>query len=256
LGCLKLHILEQQDKRTELKVSYRNKELTLKNTVLKERRETLINYTDPTGMTVEPPVNGLDWFADDTGQYFWNEKKGSYEHYSPEDGSFQGYYTANEFSEPVGDDYSIIFDLSNMAPDDEFNPEHTLKSAVIHLMAALEMADGNPFNESEFKNISDPNLYPGVLILEHPEMSGGITLGNFIIVGSGSTKSLRDHEYGHYLDFKFHFNYDKAAYSKEIGLPSLWSATKATIRGDRSHSSSSTERRADILGGEWAKRNH
>lgn len=160
-----------------------------------------VRYTDPTGMVVEePPVNGLDWFADDTGEYFWNEEQGKYEHYSPEDGSFQGYYSADEFSEP--------------------------------------------------------DLYPGVVIVEHPEMKGGITLGNFIIVGSGSTKSLRDHEYGHYLDFKHHFNFDKVAYLKVIGFPSLWSATKAIVRDDGSHSSSSTERRADILGAKWAKNNH
>jgi len=62
LGCLKLHILEQQDKRTELKVSYRNKELTLKNTVLKERRETLIRFIDPDGRA---PVDALGGGCDD-----------------------------------------------------------------------------------------------------------------------------------------------------------------------------------------------
>ena len=217
-----------------------------------------VRYVDPTGMMVEePPVNGLDYFRDDTGQYFWNEQKGSYEHYSPVDGTFQGYYTANEFKEPVGD-YSIIFDLSNILPDDTYNADYTITSVANELKAALELADWNPFNKSEFKNISDPDKYPGVMILEHPEMSGGITLGNLIIVDPIFSKSKNDmdHEYGHYLDFKFHFKYDKTAYLKEIGLPSLWSATKSTYRNDGSHSNSSTERRADILGREWARKNH
>ncbi len=50
MGCVQLNILEQQYKRTELKVSYRNKELTLKNTVLNERSNILIRFIDPDGM--------------------------------------------------------------------------------------------------------------------------------------------------------------------------------------------------------------
>lgn len=49
LGCVQLHILEQQYKRTELKVSYIKKELTLKNSALNERSNILIIFTDPTG---------------------------------------------------------------------------------------------------------------------------------------------------------------------------------------------------------------
>jgi len=49
LGCVQLHILQQQYKRTELKVSYRNKELTLKNSALNERSNILVNRIDPDG---------------------------------------------------------------------------------------------------------------------------------------------------------------------------------------------------------------
>lgn len=52
LGCVQLHILEQQYKRTELKVSYRNKELTLKNSAVNERSNTLILFVDPDGREI------------------------------------------------------------------------------------------------------------------------------------------------------------------------------------------------------------
>lgn len=47
MGCLKLHISEHQYKRTELKVSYINKELTLKNSAVKERSYLKARYYDP-----------------------------------------------------------------------------------------------------------------------------------------------------------------------------------------------------------------
>ena len=49
MGCVKLHILDQQYKNSELKVSYINKKLTSDFCVEKERREILLRYTDPDG---------------------------------------------------------------------------------------------------------------------------------------------------------------------------------------------------------------
>src|SRR5690606_31068771 len=87
-----------------------------------------VNLIDPTGMSAEPPVEGLDYFRDDTGEYFWNTQKNTYEHYAyGEDGStfFNGYYNASSFKEPVGE-YSIIFDLSNTKSDEVYNIENTI----------------------------------------------------------------------------------------------------------------------------------
>src|SRR5690554_6847879 len=156
-----------------------------------------INLIDPTGMSAEePPVNGLDWFADDTGQYFWNEEKNTYEHYQYNDDgsySFSGYYSADEFSEPVGD-YSIIFDLSNAAPKDEYDPSKTIWSVASPIVAYLATV-------SEIKDISDPDKYPGVQILSSEKMNGAITLGNLIITNPRmEDANTLDHEYGHYLD--------------------------------------------------------
>ena len=49
MGCVKLHILDEQYKRTELKISYTNKELTFNNSVENERKGTLMRYIDPDG---------------------------------------------------------------------------------------------------------------------------------------------------------------------------------------------------------------
>ncbi|MFV0419283.1 MAG: hypothetical protein ACK5KT_11205 [Dysgonomonas sp.] len=49
MGCVKLHILDQQYKNTELKVSCVKKELTLKNSAVNGRKAILLIYTDPDG---------------------------------------------------------------------------------------------------------------------------------------------------------------------------------------------------------------
>jgi RHS repeat-associated protein len=76
-----------------------------------------MNGTDPDGAffegTEEPPVDGLGYFRDDTGEYFWNETKGSYEHYKiNDDGNsfFEGYFNSTMESRPVGD-YNLYFNL-------------------------------------------------------------------------------------------------------------------------------------------------
>lgn len=65
MGCIKLHILDEQYQRTELKVSYSYKKLTSKNSAVNPRNGMLINFTDPTGMEVE-----------EGSQLEWNKQKG------------------------------------------------------------------------------------------------------------------------------------------------------------------------------------
>jgi RHS repeat-associated protein len=202
-------------------------------------------YTDPTGMSAEPPVNGLAFFSDDTGNYYWNDAKSSYEHYAYTDDSktttvFKDYYTANEFKEPVGD-YNIIFDLSNSKPKDVYDPEKTITGIALPTLHYLDLF-GNT------KDISDNDKYPGVKIYSSPNMNGALTAGNVIIMDSemvGDGETL-DHEYGHYLDYKYHFNYNQGEYIDKIAIPSVKSAA-----GNGVHEKTSTEKRANRLGGEY-----
>jgi len=101
------------------------------------------------------------------------------------------------------------------------------------------------------EDISDQTIYPGVKIYESSTMNGAIALGNVIFVSPGmNTHPDKAHEYGHFLDFKYHFKYNSTLYFKEVGLPSLKSAINATFR-KKDHSQSQTELRADILGGAY-----
>ena len=56
-----------------------------------------------------------------------------------------------------------------------------------------------------------------------------------------------DHEYGHYLDYKYHFNYNQDEYIDKIGIPSVKSAAGSGI-----HEKSVTEKRANRLGGAYS----
>src|SRR5690606_38011601 len=135
-----------------------------------------IMFTDSTGMSAEPPVKGLEYFRDDTGEYFWNEGKDKYEHFAyGKDGStyFNGYYDASTYKEPVGD-YSIIFDLSNNKPDDYYNIENTIVELAYPLIRVVEEQGG------KFKDISNQEKYPGVKIYSSDKMNGAVTLGNII----------------------------------------------------------------------------
>ncbi|WP_430614154.1 hypothetical protein [Flavobacterium sp. JP2137] len=180
---------------------------------------------DPTGMSAEPPVKGLDYFRDDTGEYFWNESKDLYEHFTPNDNgstSFNGYYDASEFKEPVGD-FNIIFDLSNTQSKDKFERSLTISSISDPLYSSLNLM-------GEMKNISNPEKYPGVEIYSSPHMYGALTAGNVIFTNPGmSDAGTLAHEYGHYLDYKHNFKYNKAEYLKTIAFPSVISATRATL---------------------------
>jgi hypothetical protein len=63
MGCVKLHILNEQYKSTELRVSYINKELTFNNSAENARRCILVNNIDPTGM---------DWYSDKDSTFQYN----------------------------------------------------------------------------------------------------------------------------------------------------------------------------------------
>ena len=208
-----------------------------------------VRLIDPVGLSPsEPPVNGLELFADDTGLYYWNNDNNNYDRFYTVEGDDQihvGTYTADEFKEPIGD-YTIIFDLSGEKAPDQFNLEHTLETLAGATMAYLAS------DEKPWRDISNQSKYPGVIIMSHEDMNGAVTFGNMIFTNPRMEDvNTLDHEYGHYLDFKFHFNFDKGAYLREIGVPSFISAATSD-----EHFKSTTEKRANRLGGAWGNNSH
>jgi hypothetical protein len=68
MGCVKLHILDEQYKCTELKVSYRQKELTPNFCAENLRSGMPINRIDPSGLLD-------DWYENANGEIKWTDYK-------------------------------------------------------------------------------------------------------------------------------------------------------------------------------------
>lgn len=87
--------------------------------------------------------------------------------------------------------------------------------------------EGTSFDNSLYEGTSLANgtgNMPGIDIYETSWMSGGITLPPFgIVVQDGASKGLKQHEYGHYLQYKSLGFYN---FYKDIGGPSLYNAAE------------------------------
>lgn len=104
----------------------------------------------------------------------------------------------------------------------------------------------------EFKGKNKPVMseagnkdYPGVNIYETEYSNyGGITLSNIaIFVPKGQELWVKQHEYGHFLDFKNNLYSSHILYYGYIGVPSLFSAI--TSENSEEHHKTYTEQRAD-----------
>ncbi len=70
------------------------------------------------------------------------------------------------------------------------------------------------------KNLLPNYLYKGINIIETSLIKGGIALPPLmILVAKGSHESLKQHEYGHFLQYK---KLGALAFYGKVGLPSLW----------------------------------
>ncbi|MEM1323734.1 MAG: RHS repeat-associated core domain-containing protein, partial [Bacteroidota bacterium] len=219
-----------------------------------------LNRVDPTGGLDEPPIEGLPYFGDDTGDYFWNEELGSYDHHDNETGEYIGQFSfsgIDDFYEPVGE-YRISF--FNYTGDETFennayNKEYTPLAAIAYTLYLGK--------QGELTSLTDESRYPGVRILASPHVISGVTLGNMIFVNTNYFKTeqledggngLLEHEYGHYLDYKYHFRYNFTSYITMVGLPSIGSASQIGRYG-HDHESNPVEKKANILSAAYFFRN-
>jgi RHS repeat-associated protein len=221
-----------------------------------------IKLIDPLGLAPsEPPIDGLSFFSDDTGDYYWNERKGSYDHHDKITGDYIDQYNVptdymGDWKGPQGE-YFIVFDEDSpnpLAPDIEYNSAHT--PFIAKWMYGVAKESGT------MTEITDQNQYPGVRIFSLQNLGdAAVTLGNFIFVDGGFLKrqersdgsnSLIEHEYGHFLDFTYHFNSSGYKYLYHIGIPSIGSAAGTGTYG-KDHSENPAEQRADILSESYFK---
>ena len=98
MGCIKLDILDKQYKRTELRVSYREKELTSNFFTVNGRRDTLVNFIDP---------DGRDAYHFDENGNFVKKYKEKGEHYGVIEAKAGGTATTFKFADPKNDPKSI-----------------------------------------------------------------------------------------------------------------------------------------------------
>ena len=82
MGCVKLHILDEQYKSTELRVSYINEKLTPNFCVKNLRSNILLKFVDPTGWLI-------DWYKNMNGAITWTDYKSQKE---MNDNGLQGTY--------------------------------------------------------------------------------------------------------------------------------------------------------------------
>jgi len=212
-----------------------------------------INRIDPIGALDEPPVNGLPYFGDDTGDYYWNDELGSYDQHDKKTGDYVGQFELeiDETYEPVGEYRISFFNYTgDESPENNKYDESKTPLAAASTMLYLYQKGG-------LKSLTEESKYPGVKIYTSPHMEGAVTLGNVIFLEEGFYKkrgaSLIKHEYGHFLDYKYHFNYNFTSYGFNVGLPSLGSAGGiGTYGGD--HSKNPVERKADILSAAYFRR--
>ncbi len=165
---------------------------------------------DPDGGLAEPLVEGLAYFSDDTGEYWWNEGNGNYDTWNSEEGWTT--WTWNQYIEPVGD-YFINFDFKQVAGDlegevkDVYNPGHTIKELAAPLYAYLK-------SKGDIQSLTDNEKYPGVVILSSKNMNGAITLGNVIFTNSttqiADISTISDLQY-----FGLRFHVENISGSKE-----------------------------------------
>jgi RHS repeat-associated protein len=217
---------------------------------------------NPTGVRLgysrqsnEPPSNGIPYFYDASWHYYWNDDKNSYDHHDRQTNDYIGQFRLDidEFGKVDGD-YFMDFS-SDMSGSFSLFDNNKTPVAALSLKIAL-------FAQGPLFDVTDQNRYPGVMLLVSDAMSGAVTLGNVIFMNKSyynrsfeidGGNSLARHEYGHYLHFKHHFNFNFAAYGTHVGIPSIGSAAGMGTYGGN-HSNNPVEKTANILSAGFFKK--
>lgn len=255
LGCIKLHILDQQYQKTacpayggelkvsytsclsgyayptaykqpELKVIYVSKELTLKNTAEKERRYILTKYTDPTGdfVVVDSWLVGFvhGFFSTGSGRWSagWNEAN---KRAGNDAKIWGGLFASDPNKSFVGRVFEVISRLTWQAP---------------------QTALGFLWNQANntLGRVENVEYFHGATFVVGATRGGkALTLGSYISIspvqedkqaniriGEGGYTTM--HEYGHYLQSQISGPLYLAKYGLPSALGAVWTEIDANTR--------------------------
>ena len=101
MGCIKLSILDEQYKRTEIRVSSPQKELTSVFFVVTARRASLYAYCSNNPVSKIDPTGLSDgWIDDGNGNVFWDNNTNSQEEFNTNYANKPGYSYASDPNNP------------------------------------------------------------------------------------------------------------------------------------------------------------
>ena len=251
MGCVKLHILDEQYKRTELKISYTNKELTFNNSVENERKGTLMRFIDPTGMAYRPTkdedgnYSGFEW-VDDSEAYDENgalkdgffekailfQDNGTWKIGTHKNGAYTSFNigsataTVYDYTETLNEDGSITRSPSSSTYGASTNPSDPSVFGTIansQLLQAVRHMHGkkNPYSALQMQTLEGSASLPAAGGINPRNGSAYVVGGNIHKPGAGNstgTKLETSTTYEYFYSSEYLYQINVTSTSKYTGI--------------------------------------
>ena len=138
-----------------------------------------VRYVDPTGMTAEPPAEGIPQYLDDTGTYFWNEEKGQYWH-----SESNAYYRVTSERQSVGDATYIFNGEYGIQGGVTLTPDRPDYDGFVSVTEGVEWALKHP------NALDNPTPENSLFIATSKSDFGNLSVSDFNTVGEFEPQNL------------------------------------------------------------------